>query len=65
MVGRASRQAGRDTEQTLKAAKGQNTWPAENSSKTEPKAFMDGKEIKAARLKNIGVVKSGVQYEGK
>lgn len=41
----------------MQAAKGHKTWPAENSG--EMRAITDGKEMKAAGLKDKGAVRSG------
>lgn len=41
----------------MKAAKGHNTRPAEHGSRMDPRAIMQAKEIKAARLKDKSAMK--------
>lgn len=49
----------------MQAAKGHNTGPAEDGSKRDPRAIMQAKEIKAARLKDKSAMKSELLlYEG-
>lgn len=49
----------------MKAAKGHNTGPAEDGSKIDPRAIMQAKKIKAARLKDKSAMKSELLlYEG-